>query len=98
MGLSGGQRTGIGDELTERQLKVIQEIVAFKVQFTYFPTIRELAARMGVALGTIQHHLHVLKRKGVIDWVKGRPRAFKLKTVTPCRHCSGSGFQIAEGQ
>ena len=96
MGATPGTRIGIGDPATEKQLDVIQAIIEYKVEFTYYPSLRELAARMNKSVGTIQQQLISLRRKGMIDWNKGEPRAFKFKTLKRCSHCNGLGFDVGQ--
>lgn len=64
--------------LTERQREILDYIQAYQSDAGFFPTLREMAAHFQVSIGTVQTHLDYLKRKGALDWEKGRPRALKI--------------------
>lgn len=64
--------------LTEKETGTLKFILHYREAEGYFPSLREIAAGNGVTAGAIQTRLQGLKAKGFIDWVKGRPRAFKI--------------------
>ena len=64
--------------LTERQQEIYDFICSYHQQEAYFPSLREIAAHFKVSIGTVQTHLDYLKRKGVLSWEKGKPRALKV--------------------
>jgi len=65
-------------DLTERQREILGFIVNFHQENGYFPSLREIGAHFNVTLGTVQTHLEYLKRKGALDWEKGKTRALRL--------------------
>lgn len=66
--------------LTERQREILDFIGAYHEENDYFPSLREIAGHFQVAIGTVQTHLDYLKRKGALDWDKGKPRAMRVAT------------------
>jgi repressor LexA len=64
--------------LTERQREILDFIRAYHGENEYFPSLREIAAHFEVSIGTVQTHLDYLKRKGALDWDKGKPRALRI--------------------
>jgi repressor LexA len=65
-------------DLTERQREVLGYIISFNEENGYFPSLREIGSHFGLSLGTVQTHLDTLKRKGALDWDKGKTRALRL--------------------
>ena len=74
--------------LTDRQREILDFIRAYHAENDYFPSLRETAGHFGVSIGTVQTHLDYLRRKGALDWDKGKPRALRI----------GGGFKSAEGK
>ena len=64
--------------LTDRQKEILDYIRSFHGEHSYFPSLREIAANFSVSIGTVQTHLEYLKRKGALDWDKGKPRAMRI--------------------
>lgn len=64
--------------LTDRQREILDFIQAFHGEHEYFPSLREIAGHFKVSIGTVQTHLDYLKRKGALDWDKGKPRALRV--------------------
>lgn len=64
--------------LTERQREILDFISAYHGENEYFPSLREIAGHFQVSIGTVQTHLDYLKRKGALDWDKGKPRALRI--------------------
>jgi repressor LexA len=65
-------------DLTERQREVLGYIIHFNEENGYFPSLREVGSHFELSLGTVQSHLDMLKRKGALDWDKGKTRALRL--------------------
>jgi repressor LexA len=65
-------------DLTERQREVLGYIISFNEENGYFPSLREIGSHFSLALGTVQTHLDTLKRKGALNWDKGKTRALRL--------------------
>lgn len=65
--------------LSSRQQQLLELLVTSHQEGKRTPTVRELAAAMGVkAPGTIQDHLHVLEQKGYIARQAGKSRNIVL--------------------
>lgn len=64
--------------LTDRQREILSFIQAYHGENDYFPSLREIAGHFKVSIGTVQTHLDYLKRKGALDWDKGKPRALRV--------------------
>jgi repressor LexA len=64
--------------LTDRQREILDYISAYHGENEYFPSLREIAGHFKVSIGTVQTHLDYLKRKGALDWDKGKPRAMRI--------------------
>jgi DNA-binding MarR family transcriptional regulator len=60
--------------LTSRQAEVLREIGSSRIP----PTIRELAVKLGVSIGTIQDHLARLKELGEVTWRPGAARTLQV--------------------
>jgi repressor LexA len=67
--------------LTDRQREILDFIRAYHGENDYFPSLREIAGHFQVSIGTVQTHLDYLKRKGALDWDKGKPRALRIGGV-----------------
>jgi repressor LexA len=74
--------------LTDRQREILDFIRAYHGENEYFPSLREIAGHFEVSIGTVQTHLDYLKRKGALDWDKGKPRALRI----------GGSFKAADPQ
>jgi len=64
--------------LSDRQREILDYITAYHGENEYFPSLREIAGHFKVSIGTVQTHLDYLKRKGALDWEKGKPRAMRI--------------------
>jgi repressor LexA len=64
--------------LTDRQREILDFIRGYHAEHEYFPSLREIAGNFEVSIGTVQTHLDYLKRKGALDWDKGKPRALRI--------------------
>lgn len=81
--------------LTERQREILDFITQFQGDQGYFPSLREIGAHFKLSLGTVQTHLDYLKRKGALDWEKGKSRAMKV-TRPSLEAESGLGFRAVQ--
>ena len=62
-----------------RQLEVLRVIHAYRVQYDYAPTLREIAEAMHLASPAgVSQHLTALQRKGLVVHRAGRQRAISL--------------------
>ncbi len=64
--------------LTDRQREILDFIRGYHGEHDYFPSLREIAGNFKLSIGTVQTHLDYLRRKGALDWDKGKPRAMRL--------------------
>lgn len=66
-------------ELTERQKSILKEIVDFKNENGFPPTVRELCDRTGLkSTSSVATHLVVLRDKGYISWIASMPRTITV--------------------
>lgn len=74
-------------KLTKRQGEVLDTLYRLSRELSYPPSVRELAAAMGLSSpSSVQHHLEVLVEKGYLRRVPNQPRALefvKLADGTP---------------
>lgn len=82
--------------LTDRQREILDFIQAFHGENDYFPSLREIAGHFKVSIGTVQTHLDYLKRKGALDWDKGKPRALRVGAPYKQSESKALGERIQE--
>lgn len=69
----------MNNEITERQKDILKEIAAFRHEYGFPPTVRELCARTGFkSTSSVASHLQALKDKGYINWVATMPRTLTV--------------------
>jgi len=67
-------------QLTRRQQQVLAALERLHERDGFAPSLRELAAEVGVAsASTVLHHVRVLERRGVVE---RRPHAARTVTTT----------------
>lgn len=59
---------------TPKQKKILSFIKVHREEYGYSPTYTEIGNVMGKALGTIQHHIIALAKKGLIKHYPHRAR------------------------
>jgi SOS-response transcriptional repressor LexA len=65
--------------LTERQQAQYDALVAYVDEHDRPPSVRELAAVLGVrGTGHVHDVLSMLKERGYVDWIPRRPRSLRL--------------------
>lgn len=64
--------------LTETQKRVMQEIEAYSAQAGHPPTLKELAAMIGVTTATIHQHCRSLRLKGCVHWEPNTQRTIRV--------------------
>lgn len=71
-------------KITERQESILREIIEFKNEYGFPPTVRELCERTGLkSTSSVAAHLQALKDMGYISWVATMPRTITvLRGVT----------------
>lgn len=65
-------------DLPLRQQYALDSIRRFIADQGYPPTVRELAADMGISSAGAEQHLQALTRKGAIERLAGSPRAISI--------------------
>lgn len=74
---------------TQKQKNVLKFIRHFELEHGTPPSLREIAAGLGISIGTVQAHLRLLQKKDSITWTPGKVRSLrlldksKLKLTTP---------------
>lgn len=72
---------------TPCQQQILDAIKGHIQAHGYAPTVREIGAMCGLrSSATVAQHLDVLKRKGCIEWHRGKSRTIRLMVDTPCRN------------
>ena len=66
------------DKLTLKQQKIIDFIEKHRIENNYPPTLKEIADKFSVTIGTIQDHISALQRKGYLERRKDIARGFKV--------------------
>lgn len=67
--------------LYRKQREILQFLTEFIEQHGFAPTIREIGSALGLSSpATVEEHLRVLERKGVIARIKGQKRAISIST------------------
>jgi SOS-response transcriptional repressor LexA len=67
---------------TQKQRAVCDAIVELTAAHRYPPTVREIAAGIGVTPMDVQQKLWRLRRDGVVTWDEGRTRTVRVVEVT----------------
>ena len=66
-------------DLTDKQKECLIIINLFIKHKGYSPTVREIAKEMRLnSPATVMTHLHNLKSKGYISWIKGQNRTIRV--------------------
>lgn len=66
-------------EITEKQETILEEIIKFKSENGFPPTVRELCEKTGLrSTSSVAAHLQALKDKGYINWVATMPRTITV--------------------
>jgi repressor LexA len=64
--------------LSPRQAEICQFIADFHRKRGYSPTFRDIAASVGVSLGTAAAHIRALKNKGAVTWENKTARSIRI--------------------
>ena len=65
-------------KLTKKQKKILEFISKFVEDNSYPPTLKEIAAKFKLTIGTIQDHVFALQRKGYLEKKPDTARGFKI--------------------
>ena len=66
------------EKLTKKQKKILEFIDKHTQQNSYPPTLKELADKFEITIGTIQDHIFALEKKGFIDKSPNTARGYKI--------------------
>lgn len=66
------------DKLTLKQQKILDFILEYSQKNAFPPTLKEIAARFRVTIGTVQDHVNALKTKGYLERKKDIARGFRV--------------------
>ena len=66
------------DNLTVKQKEILGFISEFSEDNSFPPTLKEIAGRFGVTIGTVQDHVNALKQKGFLERKKDIARGFRV--------------------
>lgn len=61
----------------ERRADILDTIEGFWAEHGFAPTVREVAADIGLSVTETHRHLTVLRRQGDVTWVERRPRTLR---------------------
>ncbi len=64
------------DKLTKKQNNILNFISDYTSRNVYPPTLKEIADKFGVTIGTVQDHVNALKQKGYLNRKKDIARGF----------------------
>ncbi len=65
-------------KLTKKQKKILEFISKFVEENSYPPTLKEIAAKFKLTIGTIQDHVFAIQRKGYLEKKPDTARGFKV--------------------
>jgi repressor LexA len=66
------------DKLTVKQQRILNFIEKHRIEQTYPPTLKEIADKFGITIGTVQDHISALQKKGFLERKKDIARGFKV--------------------
>lgn len=66
------------DKLTIKQQRILNFIEKHRIEQTYPPTLKEIADKFGITIGTVQDHIYALQKKGYLERIKDIARGFKV--------------------
>lgn len=66
------------EKLTKKQKKILEFIDKHTSQNSYPPTLKEIADKFGITIGTIQDHVFALQKKGYIEKNPNTARGFRI--------------------
>ncbi|MBX7042936.1 MAG: transcriptional repressor LexA [Ignavibacteria bacterium] len=68
------------DKLTDKQQRVLEFISGYTAENSFPPTLKEIASKFRVTIGTVQDHVNALKTKGYLERKKDIARGFRVVT------------------
>lgn len=66
------------DKLTTKQQRILNYIEKHRIMHTYPPTLKEIADKFKITIGTVQDHIYALQKKGYLERKKDIARGFKV--------------------
>ena len=66
------------EKLTKKQRKILEFIEKHTAQNSYPPTLKEIAEKFGITIGTIQDHIFALQKKAYLDKNPNTARGFRI--------------------
>ncbi|MCY7361403.1 MAG: transcriptional repressor LexA [Ignavibacteria bacterium] len=66
------------DKLTVKQQRILNFIEKHRIEKTYPPTLKEIAEKFGITIGTVQDHIYALQKKGFLERKKDIARGFRV--------------------
>lgn len=70
------------DTLTKKQKRILEFIEKYTKDNSYPPTLKDIAFKFQITIGTIQDHIFALQRKGYLERKKDKARGFKIIKTT----------------
>ena len=70
------------DTLTKKQKRILEFIEKYSKDNSYPPTLKDIALKFQITIGTIQDHIFALQRKGYLERKKDKARGFKIIKTT----------------
>lgn len=65
-------------KLTKKQKSILDFIEKFSYENSFPPTLKEIAHRFKITIGTVQDHIAALQKKGALERIKDIARGFKV--------------------
>lgn len=66
------------DTLTKKQKRILEFIEKYARDNSYPPTLKDIAHKFQITIGTIQDHVFALQKKGYLERKKDKARGFKV--------------------
>lgn len=66
------------DKLTTKQQRILNFIEKHRIEHTYPPTLKEIADKFKITIGTVQDHIYALQKKGYLERKKDIARGFRV--------------------
>jgi len=66
------------EKLTKKQKKILEFIEKSTIENSYPPTLKEIADKFGITIGTIQDHIFALQKKAYLDKKPETARGFRI--------------------
>lgn len=84
--------------LSPKQEETAEVIYKLTNQHNYPPTLDEIAAEMGITMGTLQYHMSALRKKEAVSWNTGSARSVQICDDEVMLHCQEKFPEISKSQ